>query len=95
MPLIIEIKVKPKSGSSSILLDTSNTIVVRVKSLPEDGKANGEVIKLFSKALRIPQASITIITGATIKNKRIKLEVSLTLPELLTKLGLDKQHSFV
>lgn len=95
MPLILQIKVIPQAGTSSIALDKSNRIVVRVKSPPEEGKANREVIKLFASALRIPQADVTILTGATIKNKSIKLAVSLTLADLFTKLGLDRQCSLI
>lgn len=87
MSLTIDIKVNPSSGQSKITLDKSNRIVVYVKSQPEDGKANREVIKLLSKFLEAGQHGIEIMAGLTSRRKKIKIATHLTLNDLMHKLG--------
>ncbi len=74
MAVFLTLKVVPRAGKTGIQSDRQGRIVCRVKSAPEDGKANRELIKLLSKILCIPQDAITIVTGATSRTKRIKIE---------------------
>jgi len=50
-----------------------------------DGKANGEIIALFSRQLRISKSSIEIISGGKSKKKRIAIE-GLTTGEIIDRL---------
>lgn len=87
MSLIVEIKVVPSSGKQALRKDSSGLLKCYLKSAPEGGKANAELIKFLSKKLRIPQNQITITSGATSRKKRLKIETSLTLEEFCKKLG--------
>lgn len=91
MALVIEIKVTPQSGKFKFEQDSKGNLKCFLKSAPEKGAANKELIKGLSKNLRIPQNDIEIIQGATIRNKTIKLHVSLTFEQLCDKLGLIHQ----
>ena len=95
MALFLEIKVVPQAGIASIALDKRGMLKVSVKSPPEDGKANRELIKLFALALSIPQDAITIVLGAESRKKRLKLDISLTYAEVMHKLGLEVQNKFM
>jgi uncharacterized protein len=95
MALIVEVKVVPQAGVAGILMDKSGMLKIQVKSPPEDGKANKELIKLLSHALDIPQAAITIIAGLTSRKKKIKLEVPLTYEQFMHKLGLEIQNKLM
>ncbi|MFA5820855.1 MAG: DUF167 domain-containing protein [Candidatus Gracilibacteria bacterium] len=67
----LRVKVIPKSATnevSEILAD--GTIKIRLKAVPERGKANAELIKFLSKELKIATEQISIISG---KSERIKL----------------------
>ena len=57
-----------------ITVDANNTIKVYLNAPPVDGKANSELIALFSKKLGIPKSAITIISGEKGKKKRIEIE---------------------
>lgn len=46
------------------------TYKIRLKAVPEKGKANEELIKFLSKELALPKDKIEIISG---KTERIKL----------------------
>ena len=56
----------------SIVFDV-RVVPVRIASPPVDGAANAELIKLFAKKFRVAKSDITIVSGETSKNKRIKI----------------------
>ena len=40
-----------------------------VTAVPENGKANEAVVKLLAKAWKLPKTSLTVVAGATDRNK--------------------------
>jgi len=78
MSLLLKIKVIPSSGKQELFLDQSNQIKCRLKSAPEKGKANSELIKYLSKITKIPKTEIQLISGKTSRNKTLKIETDLT-----------------
>ncbi len=93
MALIIECKVVPKSGRNAWKLEENSRLKCYLKNPAEQGKANQELIGLFSKQLGVPRATISILTGLTSKIKRIKIDTDITFDYVLKTLGLDKQLS--
>ena len=93
MALIIQINVTPSSGRQKSRLNKSGILKIYLKNPPERGKANAELIKLLSKQLKIPQAQISIISGAISRKKHVKIETNITEEELYTKLGIHLQMS--
>jgi len=92
MPFTFDIKVVPSSGRVSWVIDKrGGQLKCYLKSPPERGKANKELIKLLAKALGITKNNITIIAGATGRKKRIRIEQKMTFATLLTALGIDWQ----
>ena len=49
----------------------NRAIKVAVTVVPEDGKANEAVIKLLSKAWRVPRSSISVVLGQTSRSKTL------------------------
>ena len=88
MALIIEIKVFPSAGKQKWALEESGLIKCYIKSQPEKGKANKEVIEFLSESLNIPKYLISLVSGLTTPRKKIKIAYQLTMEELLSKLGL-------
>lgn len=64
----VEIKVKTNIGKSEIQ-EKDGKYIAFLKSPPEDGKANLELVKLASKYFRKP---VRIVLGKTSKNKVIE-----------------------
>jgi len=95
MSLIIEIKVQPSSGRSVLRLDKKGCLKAYLKSPPEEGKANAELLKLIARELSCPQGSVRLIAGATFRTKRIELILPLSYEQLLTKLGLVTQTTLL
>lgn len=50
------------------------TIKIRIKAVPEKGKANEELIKFLSKELSIPKDQITIISGKSTQLKLVRFD---------------------
>ena len=90
MALIVEIKVIPLAGKNSWKLE-SGRLKCHLKSAPERGKANDELITLIAKAVAIPANKVTIISGATVRLKRIKIDADLSFDRLLAALGIERQ----
>ncbi|MBN1617847.1 DUF167 domain-containing protein [Candidatus Dojkabacteria bacterium] len=72
--MIIDIVVKPLSGTQEIIPIDSHLFKVKLKNSPEKNRANLELIKLLSKYFKVPRAGISIIKGIKDKHKKIQVE---------------------
>jgi len=62
---------------------------ISVTTVPEDGKANKALIKLLSKALKLPKSGIELVAGHTDRNKKLSLpDCADRLSEFQNHLGL-------
>ena len=68
----IPIKVTPNATHAGVILK-NNQIIVKVNALPEDGKANKEVVKTFKEQLNL---SVEIVKGLKQREKTILCSVS-------------------
>lgn len=67
----IEIRAKPNSSKSEIVYDFEKDIVnAFLHSIPDDNKANKELVKLFKKQLKL---KVEIISGFKSRNKKVKI----------------------
>lgn len=71
---IIDITVSPRSSRSKIAIDEKNRIKVYCNAPPVEGKANSEIINLFSRRLRIPKSNMEIISGEKGRKKRLAVQ---------------------
>lgn len=92
MSVVIELKVVPNSKQQGFEQDKSGIIKCRLKSKPEGGKANEELVKLLSKTLGISTDCFKILRGATSRNKMIKIDTqNFDLSSVLVRLGIGAQ----
>ncbi len=90
MALTLDIKVVPSSGRQQYKLKNGQ-LVCYLKSPPEKGLANKELIKMLAKALKIPQDALSIVAGKTSRKKRIWIAHDITLDQFLAQLGIEEQ----
>ncbi len=93
MTLFFDIKVTPNSGRQKFVLDKSGQLKCFLKSVPEKGKANCELVKMIAKKVSISKKLITIVNGATSRKKRIKIDADLRYDQFLDKIGIERQLS--
>ncbi|MGD0857272.1 MAG: DUF167 domain-containing protein [Dehalococcoidia bacterium] len=68
----INVKVMPHSIREEVLKQ-GDDYVVRVKAMPQDGKANEAVIELIAKHFKVPKSVVKIVSGQTGRNKIIDI----------------------
>ncbi len=93
MLLIVEIKVVPQSGKNEWVLDKSGKLKCYLKSPPERGLANKELVKILAQKLGVVQSAVELISGHTSRNKRVKIEGVASLEHLIALLGIERQQN--
>ncbi|MEK9167103.1 MAG: DUF167 domain-containing protein [Patescibacteria group bacterium] len=79
--MYIQIKVVPKSRETAFIEKMDDeTYKIRIRSAPEKGRANEELIKFLSDSLKIPKDSIKIISGHTDPRKLLKIPDNTIIP---------------
>jgi len=68
---------KPGIGGWRAGADGREELEVRVAEAPTDGAANGAVVKLLAKALKVSRSELAIISGAASRHKRIAIPFDL------------------
>jgi len=71
--MIIKVKVKPMSKEEGVVKLSEDTYEVKVRAVPEGGKANERLIELLSKHFKVPKSSVKILRGNTSRNKLIEI----------------------
>ncbi len=67
------VRVKPKSHKSGVEIQADGSLVVRVRAVASEGKANEELIQVLAEFLEVPRSSIEIVSGRASKQKIVKL----------------------
>ena len=71
----ISVRLQPKASREELRVwDEGGVLRVRVKEAPVDGAANAALVRLVAKYLGISRRAISIIHGATGRNKILKVE---------------------
>jgi len=91
MVIVLEITVIPLSGKNECIVDENGQIKWYLKSAPEKGKANQELIRSIADLFHIPQYTISLATGATGRKKRVKIETNLSKEELVKQISERKK----
>jgi uncharacterized protein (TIGR00251 family) len=72
--VILQVKVKTRARSSSLVQAPDGTWVATLKSPPVDGKANAELVALVAEHFRCRKAAVAIKAGASGRTKLVKVE---------------------
>jgi uncharacterized protein YggU (UPF0235/DUF167 family) len=67
------VRVTPNASRNSIITE-DGAIRIYVTTIPEDGKATAAVIKLLAKSLGVAKSRISLIHGATSRDKVFRLD---------------------
>ena len=91
--LLLSLRVTPNAGRDGIdgaeTRDDGSTVLrVRVRAVPDKGKANAAVMMLLAKTLGVPKSAITLVTGETSRQKTLHIAGDpQALAAALAKLG--------
>jgi uncharacterized protein (TIGR00251 family) len=75
----IALRVTPRGGRDDIdgietLANGRSVVKVRVRAIADGGAANKAVTELLAGALRVPKASVKILSGATSRLKQVAVD---------------------
>lgn len=94
----VALRVTPRASRNAVAglaatADGGAALKVTVTTVPEDGKANQAVVELLAKAWRTPKSSISVVSGATDRNKIILVagDPAELLPRLTAAVKMEKQ----
>jgi len=83
MSPLIRIKVKPHNAAGAGVDTDSHGLVVRVKALPEKGKANLEVRRVLADFFKVAIKEIEIKSGFNSRNKTIRIPEGIDIDRYL------------
>jgi len=72
--VILRVKVRPCSRSSSLTQESDGTWRAQLKSPPVDGKANEELVALIATHFKCRKADVVIKSGASGRIKLVRVD---------------------
>jgi uncharacterized protein len=75
----LRVRVTPRASKDAIegaetAADGLAHLKVRVRAVPDKGKANAAVAALVAKALGVPKGAVSVISGQTARTKTLRIE---------------------
>ena len=75
----IALRATPRGGRDAVdgietLANGRSVVKVRVRAIADGGEANKAVTELLARALRVPKASVRILSGVTSRLKQVAVD---------------------
>ena len=86
--VIIDVRVIPRSRKSGVAGTRGDALLVRLSAPPVDGAANTELIEVLAKVLQVTKGSVSILSGETSRQKRVKV-TGIDLKMAVDRLSID------
>jgi uncharacterized protein (TIGR00251 family) len=80
--IVIQVKVKPNSRTSTFEQSEEGVWLAQIKSPPVDGRANQDLIQHVAKDFRCAKSAVSIKSGASARTKLIRVQAN---PEVAGK----------
>lgn len=83
---LFSVRVTPRSSKDELQGWQDDTLRVRLKAPPVDGRANDALCRYLAGLLGVTPSTVTVAGGHTSRTKRLKVE-GLTADEVRVRLG--------
>lgn len=81
--LLLECSILPKSKEEKIVGRIGDTLKIKLKAAPTDGKANKALIRFLAAECELPLSRVSIVRGASNRRKTLCLQGVSTIPPRL------------
>ena len=81
--LVLNVRVQPRAAGDGFAETLGDQIKLRITAAPVDGKANKHLIAFIAKTFKVAKANVSIISGVSGRNKRIKIHRPAHLPAII------------
>jgi len=72
--LVLDLHVQPGAKATEAAGRHGDRVKIRLAAPPVDGAANDELVRFVAEAFGVPRRNVTIVTGATARRKRVRVE---------------------
>lgn len=86
--LVLTLRVQPRAKNDAIVGPHGDAIRVRITAPPVEGKANDHLVRLLAKRLGVHRRDVTLISGESGRDKRVRIAGAWPDAELAELLGL-------
>lgn len=80
---IIDVRVQPRASRSEFAGLHGDRLRVRLQAPPVDGRANAALVEFVAAACDLPRSRVTLDSGVTSRDKRVRLHGVATIPAAL------------
>lgn len=77
---MLDLRVQPRASRNEFGELLGDRIKLRLTAPPVDGKANAALVRFLAGSFGVPKASVLLESGATGRNKRVRIRVPQHLP---------------
>jgi uncharacterized protein len=84
----LDVRVIPRAARDELAGTRDGRLLVRVTAPPLDGRANAAVCALLAKAAGVPKGAVSVVRGASARDKRVRIEGVDDEPAVRAALGL-------
>jgi len=78
--LVLNIRVQPRASRNEIAGPAGDHLKIRLTTPPVDGKANKHLLEFLAKACGVSKNQIELLSGASARNKRVRIASPKKLP---------------
>lgn len=78
--LILNVRVQPRASRDEITGVHGEQLKIRLTAPPVDGRANQTLLKYLAKLCDVPPGQVTLLSGDSGRNKRVRIENPRRLP---------------
>jgi uncharacterized protein (TIGR00251 family) len=71
---VLAVRVIPRAPRTTVDGERAGAILIRLAAPPVDGAANDALVAFLAAALGVPRRQVTIVSGATSRDKRVRIE---------------------
>jgi uncharacterized protein (TIGR00251 family) len=86
--LILNVRVQPRASRDEIVGVHGEQLKIRLTAPPVDGKANQTLLKFLAKITGVLSRQVTLLSGDSGRNKRVRIDRPRHLPEGVKKPGV-------
>jgi len=78
--LVLDLHVQPGAKRTEAAGRHGDRVKIRLAAPPVDGAANDELVRFVAEAFGVPKRNIEILSGATSRQKRVRITGATTRP---------------
>ncbi|MFP4182507.1 MAG: DUF167 family protein, partial [Thiohalospira sp.] len=86
--LLLTLRVQPRAKNDAIVGPHGDAIRVRITAPPVEGKANDHLIRFLAKRFGVHRRDVTLVSGETGRDKRVRIAGARVDDALAELLGL-------